>query len=159
MKRFFLIGLVLLLFGSCREEDSILPADPQGLLGNWVLISPQTGYTITLQIKPNPNIYTYNIPPYPSFMVSGKGPVNQYSSVLSYAPDGTKPDDRQIRIEPGFTSTMIAETAEQAAAAGNYLGSLVTVRRYELTQRGQLRFYYNPPYRTTAPTVLIYQRQ
>lgn len=156
MKRFFIFGFIVLLFGGCQRDD-VLPGDPKSLLGDWVLVSPKTAYTITLQIKPNTNFYPTNI--IPPLMVSGKGPVNQYNSVLNYAPDGAKPEERRLRIDSPFTTTMKAENAEQRAVASDYLKRLNSVHSYELTRNGQLRLHHYSSSRPAEQTVLIYQRQ
>jgi hypothetical protein len=154
-----LVVSLLLVVGCTKGDDkAILPADPAQMVGNWVLVSPNTGYTITLTIEPV--ITNTMIAPPKFYKISGQGPVNQYSSSLDYAPSGALPDERRIRIDPVFTVTKIAETAEQSQISATYLRNLGQAYQYALTSNGELRLTYDGLYyELSTPPALIYKRQ
>lgn len=159
MKRLFFLGLLLLLLEGCgKKVDEVLPTNPQDLLGDWVLVSPKTAYTITLQIKPDPNYYTANIIPPSIFMISGKGPVNQYNSVLNYAPRGSNTQRNEIRITDAARSSKVGETDEVKQYTDFYLGALNTVSSYNFSADGQLQLRYCL-WCELSVTTLTFQRQ
>lgn len=158
MRTFLLFGFMLSLCIGCRKEiDVALPADPRQLVGDWVLVSPQTGYSITLTIEPM--IYATNISPPPVYRIRGKGPVNTYEAMLNYAPRGDSTRTGEISLTNPVRGSTLGEDEQARQETELYFNELAGAHSYALTSNGQLRLTYGVWYELNTPPALIYQRQ
>lgn len=127
-----------------------MPADPRSLLGDWVLILPETAPRATLSIRTYTGIINANISP---FYVSGKAQINKYSAGIVFSPDNTPIEQRRLAVGQ-ITRTKMSGSPEAMRMEDDYLSKLQAVNRYELTNQNRLRLIYG-----LGDGVLIYQRQ
>ena len=149
----------MLFLAGCskKEEDAILPADPAQLVGNWILVSPNTGYNITLTIEPTVN--NTMITPPTIYRISGKGPVNQYGGVLNYAPYSVTQGPREIRVDSVARGSKIGETSEQEQVTDAYFRKLSEAYIYTVQASGELHLIYGASNGSSTSAALVFKRQ
>lgn len=149
-----LVAAVLMSLSNCeRNEESVVPADPTKLSGEWKLVEPASAYEVTLKLEVDPAAQT--IAGVTPFKVSGRSSVNQYFAQASFgssAQEGTNPGNG---VSVGVIgATKMAGPPEAMQFETEYFNNLKAVSRYELTSRNRLRLLYNG----SKSGVLIYEK-
>jgi hypothetical protein len=144
MKTWGLVAIAVLLmsFSSCEREKAVEPKvvnsdDVKQVLGNWRLVQPASGFAPTLAIDVDQysggtasGIY--------SLKLTGKAAVNSYftSARLINWQTGS------VEVE-NIGTTKMGGSGEAMQFEQLYYANLKAVTRYELTDKNQLRFYYD----------------
>ncbi|MBO0932370.1 hypothetical protein [Fibrella aquatilis] len=143
MKTLLIACTALVGFAGCSKKQafSVEPVNPNRVaqfVGNWVLVAPDATYPITLTIEPT----AFGTGTKNSYGVSGKGPVNRYTSSLDYAPSSATEVD--MKFSPVFWTSKVAETPQQAQASNDYLTRLGRVKTGSITKEGALYLRSEP---------------
>ncbi len=131
-------------FSGCnrQEASTVPPTDLSNVIGKWKLSSPQTEFTITLDIAQKAlegNTITYQL--------TGSSPVNQYGAEATIQASGTVSVNSIVATKRGGSpEAMNAETT--------YFNSLQQVEKAELVG-GKLQLRS----RDTKWSLLVYDKQ
>lgn len=153
MKPLFLIVVALFTLAACQPDETVVPAQPEQLVGEWQLLEPSSGYLVTLRFTSDPRGAC--VVGYAGFQLSGKTSVNGYTTQACFS-EGPSIDSGPLGSGgiSGISSTKMAGTPEAMQFEQTYLGNLGNVKRYEFTSKNRLRLHYEG----AQPGVLVYKK-
>ncbi len=150
MKPICAFVVFLLITAACKPEETVVPAEPEQLAGDWKLIEPVSTYQISLRLAQD--TATLSVIPF-GFRLSGESSINCYSGVFSYNAGNLMDARSQVAISR-FGSTQRGGSSEAMQFEQVYFTHLRAANRYDLTDQNHLRLYYGG----AQPGVLVYNR-